>query len=51
MSGSTNRTTGINTQYFSSGSQMICRGEFNSQDLDIIFSSDYSTFQNAILGN
>ncbi len=51
MSGSTNRTTGINTEYFSSGGQMICRGEFNSQDLDLIFTSDYSTFQRAILGN
>lgn len=30
---------------------MICRGEFNSQDLDLIFSSDYSTFQTAILGS
>ncbi len=51
MSGSINRTTGINTQYFSSGGQMICRGEFNSQDLDLIFTSDYSTFQTAVLGS
>lgn len=30
---------------------MICRGEFNSQDLDLIFTSDYSTFQTAVLGS
>lgn len=44
MSGSTVRTTGITTTYAKQWDEIFCRGSFNGQNLDILFNSDYTTF-------
>ena len=49
MSGATLRTTGIVSNYFVSGSQITCRATFWWDDLDLIFNSDFTTFESANL--
>lgn len=49
MSGATTRTTGINSNYFASGSQITCRADFGWENLDLIFDSDFTTFESANL--
>lgn len=49
MSGSTTRTTNINSDYFFDGNRIICRADFSWSNLDLIFSNDYTTFITANL--